>query len=248
MKSALAPQALLRLSDPALLFFDHSLGLTVTVPSAVNMVDLHRIGALFCGLWEFWGWRRAASWLVRFHTVHHASRATGSQLVDSTDCINGRMQCAPGVEILLDSWQEILFTFGMFPAEISDPRMRQSFVRSHTRCWIDGQTAANELASSQRDAAPVFERCEGVVSNEDSLHFFKVRVAIERSVTAEEEVGDNTNGPDITVHELAVVETQSSRHLHRLSVASLSEDLRRHITRSAAGRSKDMELFFIHDA
>jgi len=40
---------------------------------------------------------------------------------------------------------------------------------------------------------------EGVVSSKDGLHFFEVAVTVEGWVAAEEEVGNYTDGPDITM-------------------------------------------------
>ena len=201
--SSLTPQTLLCLSDSAFLFFDHSFRLAVAIPSAVDMVDLHGIGAFFRRLWEPGDWGRTASRLGGLDTVHHASGTTGSQLVDGADCIDGSVECTPGVEVLLDSRQEILLAFSLLLAKVSNPGVRESFVRGHARRWIDGETAADELAGSQRDAAPVFKGGEGVVGNQDSLHFLKVRVTIKGRVATEKEVCDDANSPDVTVRTIS---------------------------------------------
>jgi hypothetical protein len=190
---------LIALSNSTLLFFDHSFRLAVAVPSAVDVVDLHGIGAFFRRLWESGGCRRTTSGLSGLDAVHHASGTTGSQLVDGANCINGSVKCTPGVEVLLDSRQKILLAFSLLLAKVSNPGVRKSFVGGHARRWIDGQTAADELAGSQRDAAPVFKGSEGVVGNQDSLHFFKVRVTIKGRVAAKKEVGDDANSPYVTV-------------------------------------------------
>lgn len=53
----------------------------------------------------------------------------------------------------------------------------------------------------------------------------------------------------ISLYELlAVRDWRSCRHLHRLAVASLSEDLRSHVAWSSTGCCQDMKLFFIHNA
>lgn len=171
------------------------------------MVDLHGIGAFFRRLWEPGDWRRTASGLGGLDTIHHACGTTGSQLVDGANCIDGSVECTPGVEVLLDSRQEILLAFSLLLAKVSNPGVRESFVRGHARRWIDGETAADELAGSQRDTAPVFKGGEGVVGNQDSLHFFKVRVTIKGRVTAEKEVGDDANSPDVTVQMIRLVTT-----------------------------------------
>jgi len=48
-----------------------------------------------------------------------------------------------------------------------------------------------------RDATPIFNRCERVVCNKNSLHFFQVRVAVKGGIAAKEEVCDDTYGPDV---------------------------------------------------
>jgi len=174
----------------------------MAIASAVDMVNLHRIGTLFCRLRKFWRWRRATTRLCCLDAVHHASRTASSKLVDGTNSIDGSVKGASGVEVLLDSWQKILFTFRLFLSKVCNPRMRERFVRCHTRCWINSQTAANKLASGQRNPAPVFERCKRVIGNEDSLHFLEVRIAVERRVAAKEKVCDDTNGPDVAVQML----------------------------------------------
>lgn len=195
--SALAPQSLLRLSDPSLLLLDHGFSLTMTVAPAVDMVDLHRIRSLFCRLGELRSRRCAASRLTRLYAIHHTSCATGSQLVDSTDSVNSSMKCTSGIEILLDCGQQVLLTLSFTGTQVSDPRMRQGFVRGHARCWIDCQAATNEFTSSEGNAAPVFEGSKRVVGDEDSLHLLKVRVAIEGCVAAEKEVSDDADSPDV---------------------------------------------------
>lgn len=71
---------------------------------------------------------------------------------------------------------------------------------------VDGQAALDEGSSRQRNTAPVLERCEGVVGDEDGLHFFEVAVSVEGRVAAEEEVGDDADGPNIAVRVLAGTE------------------------------------------
>lgn len=109
------------------------------------------------------------------------------------------MQSAPGVKVLLDCGQQVLFAFCGGLAEVGDPRVRESFMSCHAGGRVDGEAAADELASCEGDAAPVFKRSERVIGDKDSLHFFEVGVAVKRSVAAEEEVGYHANGPDVTV-------------------------------------------------
>lgn len=78
--------------------------------------------------------------------------------------------------------------------------MLQRLVRGHAGVGIDGQAASDEVAGWVGDVAPVFDGCEGVVGGEDGLHFFQVGVAVEWCVAAEEEVGDDADGPDVAVH------------------------------------------------
>ncbi len=64
---------------------------------------------------------------------------------------------------------------------------------------VDGEAAFDEVAGGEGNAAPVFEGREGVVCDEDCLHFFEVGVPVEGGVTAEEEVGYYSDGPDVTI-------------------------------------------------
>ena len=64
---------------------------------------------------------------------------------------------------------------------------------------VDGEAAFYEIPRGERDAAPVFERGETVVCDEDGLHFFEVGVAVERGVAAEEKVGYDAYGPNVAV-------------------------------------------------
>lgn len=69
------------------------------------------------------------------------------------------------------------------------------------------------------DPSPVFDGGETVVCDEDGLHFFEVAVAVEGSVSAEEEVGYDAYCPDIDW----------------FAVAGLFEDFWRHVAWCAAG-------------
>ena len=66
-------------------------------------------------------------------------------------------------------------------------------------CGIDRQTLLDKISCAEGNAAPVFERGEGVVGDEDRLHFFEVGFAVKGGVAAEEEVGYYAYGPDITL-------------------------------------------------
>lgn len=55
-------------------------------------------------------------------------------------------------------------------------------MRGHSLVWINSQTLLDEVAGCKRDVAPVFSRGEGVVGDEDGLHFLEIAVSVERSV------------------------------------------------------------------
>ena len=70
-------------------------------------------------------------------------------------------------------------------------------MRGHALCRFDGEAAFDEFAGGEGDGAPVFERGEAVVGDEDGLHFFEVGVSVEGRVAAEEEVGYYADGPNV---------------------------------------------------
>ena len=76
--------------------------------------------------------------------------------------------------------------------------MLKSFVGGHSALGVNSKAAFDELASSIRYVAPVFKGSEGVICNENGLHFLKVGVPVEGGIAAEKEVGYDTDGPDIT--------------------------------------------------
>ena len=67
----------------------------------------------------------------------------------------------------------------------------------HASLRVDGQASFDKLPRRNRDRAPVFERGERVVGNEDSLHFFEIGVPIKRGVAAEEEICYYAYCPDV---------------------------------------------------
>lgn len=75
--------------------------------------------------------------------------------------------------------------------------MGEGVVGGHAVGGVDGEATLDEVSSGVGDAAPVFDGGEGVVGDEDGLHFFEVAVAVEGGVAAEEEVGDYADGPDV---------------------------------------------------
>ncbi len=116
------------------------------------------------------------------------------------------MQGAAGIEVLLDDGQEIGAGEGAVGAAagppgcvFADEGVAEGLVGGHAGARVDGQAAADEVARGEGDAAPVFEGREGVVGDEDGLHFFQVRVPVEGRVAAEEEVGYYADGPDVAV-------------------------------------------------
>lgn len=76
--------------------------------------------------------------------------------------------------------------------------MLQRLVACHSFARVGCEAAFYEFTRDLGDAAPVFERREGVVGDEDGLHFFEVGVAVEGCVAAEEEVGYYADGPDVS--------------------------------------------------
>lgn len=115
------------------------------------------------------------------------------------------MQGATGVEVLLDNGQEIGASKGAVGpvagpgCVFANEGVAEGLVGRHAGARVNGQAAADEVARREGDAAPVFEGREGVVGDEDGLHFFQVRVPVEGRVAAEEEVGYYADGPDVAV-------------------------------------------------
>lgn len=108
------------------------------------------------------------------------------------------MQRPPSVEVFLDHRQQVgIGAIVPGVSRLGDERVRERVVGRHAGIGVDGQAALDELARGERDAAPVVERSETVISDKDGLHFFEVRVSVEGGVSAEEKVGDDTDRPDI---------------------------------------------------
>lgn len=217
------PQPSTRLVDPPLLLRDLRLTLALAIRRRHGRRSvLHLLIAILVLVLH-------ALRIRRTRPVHHA-QAARTQLINSADRIDGLMQGAARVEILFDSREQVLLApVGFRPG---DPRVRQRFVARHARRRVDGQAALDELAGLHADAAPVLERGEAVVRDEDGLHFLQVAVAVEGRVAAQQEVGDDADGPDVD----------------GLAVPGFLEDLRRHVARRAAGCRQHVELLFVHDA
>lgn len=161
------------------------------------------------------------------------------------------MQGAAGIEVLLDDGKEVfVFGGGVGLGPFGDERVGEGLVRGHAGVGIDGEAAFDELARGEGDAAPVFERGEGVVGDEDGLHLFEVGVPVEGGVAAEEEVGYYADGPDVAVKGGRGVRFGSFWEfrggLHWFAVACLFEDLGCHVARRSAGCCKHVEGFFVH--
>ncbi len=58
-----------------------------------------------------------------------------------------------------------------------------------------GEEEGQSHLTMLRYASPVLNRREAVVSLQNGLHLFEVRVSVKRRVAAKQEVRDNTNSP-----------------------------------------------------
>lgn len=138
--------------------------------------------------------------------IHHAVRAALPELIDSAYSIDSGMQGAAGIEVLLNDRQQILARAAGAGVGARrrgvDPGVLEGTVGGHALLGVDGQAALDELAGRVADPAPVLERGEGVVGDENGLHFFEVRFAVEGRVAAEEKVGYYADGPDVAVGQL----------------------------------------------
>lgn len=164
-------------------------------PSIASTVNLHTIATI----------RRALSLSAHgpgridaHRALHHACRAALAQLIDGTNRVNRCMQRSPGVEIFLDHRQQVgVGAIVPVVSRLGDERVGERIVGRHAGIGVDGQAPLDKLAGGERDAAPVFERSEAVIGDKDGLHFFEVRVSVEGGVSAEKEVGDDADRPDI---------------------------------------------------
>lgn len=115
------------------------------------------------------------------------------------------MEGPPRVEVLLDDGEEVAALVaaavrgGLGAGFEVDEGVGEGFVGGHALLRVDGEAALDELAGGEGDGAPVFERGEGVVGDEDGLHFFEVGVPVEGGVAAEEEVCYYSYGPHVAV-------------------------------------------------
>lgn len=191
---------------------------------------------------------------LRIHThrpFHQPRRPALPQLINSPYRINSRMQCPPRVEVLLNTRKQIpalspsSFSFSYL---VVNEGMGQRFVRRHSLLGVDGEAAFNEFAGGEGDGAPVFEGGEGVVGDEDCLHFFEVGVSVKGCVAAEEEVGYDAYRPDVSMSPVrdGRVDWCGERSVHRLAVPRLLEDLGGHVPRRTARCGQDVKRFFVH--
>jgi hypothetical protein len=71
-------------------------------------------------------------------------------------------------------------------------------MRGHAMHGVDGQASLDEIAGVLGDAAPEFNRGEGIIGDENGLHFFEVGISVKGWVATEKKVGDDTYRPDVT--------------------------------------------------
>jgi hypothetical protein len=110
-------------------------------------------------------------------TVHEAVVAL-AELVDGADGVDGSVQGAAGVEVLLDDGQQVGAARGAGAAGglARDERVQERLVGGDAGAGVDGQAALDEVAGVEADAAPVLDRGEAVVGDEDGLHLLEVGV------------------------------------------------------------------------
>jgi len=97
------PKTLLGLADPPLLLLDHLVRLAVTVATAIDLIDVHRV--LISNRLRDVDGRSSPPGLTGPCAVHHASCTACSKLVDGPNGVDGSVEGTPGVEVLLDSRQ-----------------------------------------------------------------------------------------------------------------------------------------------
>ena len=134
--------------------------------------------------------------------VHHAQTAAFPKLVDGADGVDGGVERAPRVEVLLDDREQICAAAAVFVDGSlrirRDPGVGYGFVGGHALLGVDGQAPLDELAGRLADAAPVFLGSEGVVCDQNGLHLFEVGFFIEWRIAAKEKIGDYADRPDVT--------------------------------------------------
>jgi len=198
-----APQARHHLLHPPLLLPDLLLRLPSRVPAAV---DLHPLAVLLLLLLDDLVPVDVLGLGVDAHDAVHHEGAALAQLVDGAHGVDGAVQGAPRVEVLLDRGEQVLAGAELALAARGvgrvqgrvDPGVLQGLVRGDALFGVDGQAAVDELAGRLRDAAPVLLRGVRVVGRQDGLHLLQVGLAVEGGVAAEEEVGDDADGPDVS--------------------------------------------------
>jgi len=72
---------------------------------------------------------------------------------------------------------------------------------------VNRQTRAYKRLGRLRHVLPILLRLKLVIPRDDRLHLLLLRVAVERRVPSEEEVGDDAHSPD--VHRLPVSDYES---------------------------------------
>ncbi len=170
------------------------------------------------------------------------------------------MQRPPRVEVLLDRRQQVrvvaeAIVRGGVGGRLGDEGVGEGLMRGHPLLGVNRQALLDELARGQGDAAPVFEGREGVVGDEDGLHFLEVGVAVKGRVAAEEEVGDHADCPDVAGgghvrcgFGRALGRSGKGDTLHWFAVSCFLEDFRGHVAWRTACGGEDVECFLVHDS
>jgi len=110
--------------------------------------------------------------------------------------------------------------------------MSQALLCRQPSSRIDRQTPADEILGFIADILPILRWIKSIIPRHNSLHFFHRGVTVEGRISAEEEVRDNAQGPDVD----------------GLTVTRFLEDFRGHVAWCSASGGEDVEGFFIDDA
>jgi len=110
--------------------------------------------------------------------------------------------------------------------------MRQARLCRQPSSWIDRQTPTDKILGFITDILPILPWLKAVIPCHNSLHFLHRGVTVERRISAEEEVSDNAQGPDVD----------------GLAMTRFLKDLWGHVAWCSASGGEDMEGFFVDDA
>lgn len=160
-----------------------------------------------------------------------------SQSVDESDAVYGFAEGSLCVESGFDVWKQILLFGRMGCSNVGccgcgrfEPWVLERLLGSQPFGRVNGEELIDEIFGRLRDVFPVLGGLESVICIDDGLHLFHGGIAIERGISAEEEVCNDTNGP----------------HIDGFTVTSLLKDLRSHVSRCTAGGGENGDLFVIH--